>query len=209
MIICTSRHIVEDLANRNTSPILLLFCWTQNSQHPENSALPKSSWHARLKEQKSVLGGITRHPRGEKLELANPPRAYGMCGQILGHFYKEVANHKSCAHKSWSRWLTPLFLVSWGSLQHYWCFPSYTWYSSTIVGMWTTFDGDHFATSLVHVWITGLGDLCRWPFPSSKCNASIISRPTELNTALCYKWDTSVLCMKVSHYDIPLDSCVE
>jgi len=62
--------------------------------------LPKSSWHARLKEHKGDLDGITRHPGGENLEHADPPRVSGMCGRILGHFCRDVANQKSRAHKS-------------------------------------------------------------------------------------------------------------
>ena len=109
-------------------------------------------WPFRLMEHKGDPSGITGHPRGENIRHANPPRVSSMCGQILGHFCREVANQKSRAHKSWARWLTPWSVVDWGNLQYYWCCPSYTWYSSgNVVGMWTTFDGDHSIISLVSV----------------------------------------------------------
>lgn len=38
--------------------------------------------------------------------------------------------------------------------------------------MWIIFYGDHFAISLMFVWNVGVGGLCRWLFPSLKCNAS-------------------------------------
>ena len=181
-----------------------------NAQQPDYSALPKSSWHVCLKEHKGVPSGIIGHPRGENIELADPPRASSICGWILGYFCRELANQKSSAHKSWERWLMPWSVVDWGNLQHYWCFPSYTWYSNGIVvGTWTTSDGDHSATSLIFVWTVAVGGLCGWPFPSLKCNSSIISRPAQWNTSLCHKWDTSGLCLKVSHRDMPLDSPIE
>ena len=62
--------------------------------------LPKSSWHALLKEHKGDLGGITGHPRGENLEHGEPPRVSGMCGRTMGRFCREVAIQKSRAHKS-------------------------------------------------------------------------------------------------------------
>jgi len=71
--------------------------------------------------------------------------------------------------------------------------------------MWTTYDGDHSATSLVSVSIVGVGGICARLFPSQKYNASIVGRPIKWNTSLCHKWDTSGLCLKESHYDMPLD----
>ncbi len=210
MICCTSRHPAEDSTSRNTSTILPLFSRPRNAKQPDYSALPKSSWLTRLKEHKGVLGGISGNPGGENIELVDPPRASGMCGKTLGHFCRDVANQKSHSHKSWAQWLTPWSMADWGSLQHYWCYPSYTWYSNgTVAGMWTTFDSDHSTTSLASVWTIGVSGLCGWPFPSPKCNTSIVGKPAQWNTSLCHKWDASRLCLKVSHCDMPLDAPVE
>ena len=80
IIRCTSRFPVEGSANRNTSAVLPLFSRPRNAQWPDCSALPISSWHARLKEQKGVPCDIVAHPGGEILELGFPPRVSGMCG---------------------------------------------------------------------------------------------------------------------------------
>jgi len=90
----------QRLANRNTFVVLPPFSRPRNAQQPNYSVLPKSSWHARLKEHKGDPGGITGHLGHENLEHADPPRVSSMCGQILGRFCREVANQKSCAHKS-------------------------------------------------------------------------------------------------------------
>src|ERR1700690_1714483 len=100
MIGCISQHLVEDSANRNNFVVLSTFSRPRNAQQPDCSVLPKSSWHAHLKEHKGDLGGITGHPGGENLEHADPPRVSSMCGQSLGCFYREVANQKFRAHKS-------------------------------------------------------------------------------------------------------------
>ena len=62
MISCTSRHPIEDSANRNNFAVLPLFSRPRNAQQPDCSVLPKSSWHARLKEHKGDPGGITGYP---------------------------------------------------------------------------------------------------------------------------------------------------
>ena len=137
------------------------------------------------------------HLGGENLELTYPPRVSCMCGQILDRSCRKAANQKSRAHKSWEWWLVPWLVVGWGSLQHYWCYPSCTWCSNeTVADMWTTSDGDHFETSLVSVWIAGAGGLCGWLFPSPKCNASIVDKLAQWNTFICHKWDTCELCQK-------------
>ena len=59
------------MANRNTFAVLPLFSQSQNSQRPNHSALPKSSWHARLKEHKGVPCDTVVHPRGKILELVS------------------------------------------------------------------------------------------------------------------------------------------
>jgi len=69
--------------------------------------LPKSSWQARLKEQKGVLGITTGNLGSENMELIEPPRVSGMCGQILGHFCREVVNQKSYAQNSLAQRLMP------------------------------------------------------------------------------------------------------
>jgi hypothetical protein len=59
--------------------ILLQYCHCfldPKCQRPDYSVLPKSSWHARLKEHKGVPGNIVVHPGGENLELGYPPRLY-------------------------------------------------------------------------------------------------------------------------------------
>ena len=80
MIGCTSQRPIEGSANRNTSAVLPLFSRPQNAQRSDFSALPKSSWHARLKEHKGVPCDIVVHPVGEILELVFPPRVSAMCG---------------------------------------------------------------------------------------------------------------------------------
>ena len=54
--------------------ILLQYCHCfLDPEMPSNidcSVLPKSSWHARLKEHKGDRGGIIGHPGGENLEPA-------------------------------------------------------------------------------------------------------------------------------------------
>ena len=210
MIGCTSLRPVEGSANRNTSIVLPLFSPPQNSQQPNCSALPKSSWHTCLKEHKGVPCDIVVHLGGEILELGFPPRVSSMCGWILDRSYREPVNQKSHAHNSWARSLSPWSVVGWGSLQHYWCFPSCTWCSNeTVIDMWTTSDGDHSVTSLVSTWTAGVGGLCGWSFPSPKCNASIVGKPVQWNTSLCSKWDICRLCRIVSRCDMPLDSLVE
>jgi hypothetical protein len=54
------------------------------------------------------------------------------------------------------------------------------------------------------------------PLPTSLHNgihffviASIADKPAKWNTFLCHKWDTSGMCQKVSHCDMPLDAHVE
>ena len=169
-----------------------------------------SVWRARLKEHKGVPSDIKVHLGGENLKLAYPPRVPCLCGWILDRSCKEAANQKSHAHKSWERWIWPWSVVSWGSLQHYWCNPSCTWCSNeTVADMWTTSEGDHSATSLVSVWTVGVGGLCEWLSPSPKCNASIVDKLAQWNTSLCHKWDASKLCRTMSHYDMPLDALVE
>jgi hypothetical protein len=100
MNLCTSRHPIEDSANINTFAVLPPFSRPRNAQRPDCSVLPKSSWHARLKEHKGDPGCIIGHLGGENLEHAGPPRVSGMCDRILGRFCRELANQKSRAHKS-------------------------------------------------------------------------------------------------------------
>ncbi len=38
---------------------------------------------------------------------------------------------------------------------------------------------------------------------------NVVGRPAQWNTSLCHKWDTSKMCLKVSHCDMPLDADVE
>jgi len=187
-----------------------LFSRPQNAQRPDCSVLPKSSWHARLKEHRGVPGDIVVHPGGKNLGLGYPPRASCMCGRIFDRSCREAANQKSRAHKSWARCLSPRSMVDWGSMQHYWCYPSCTWCSNEIVSyMWTTYDGGGFATSLVSVWTAGVGGLCGWSFRSSKCNSSIVGKLSQWNKFICHKWDTFELCGTILHCDIPLYASIE
>ena len=124
---CTSIHPIKVLANRSSDPLLWFFSRPRNAEPHDYSTFFKSSWHARLKEHKAVWAHITGDPWGENLELIYPPRVYCMCGWILDEYCRKVANEKSQAHKSWAGWLVPQLAVGWGSLQHYWCFPSCTW----------------------------------------------------------------------------------
>ena len=201
----TSRRLVEGSTNRNNFAILPLFSQPRNSQRPDYSALPKSSWHALLKEHKVVPCNIVVNLGGENLELGFPPRASCMCGWILDRSCREAANQKSRAHKSWARSLSPLSVVDWGSLQQYWCFPSFTWCSNeTVVDMWNTSDGNHSVTSLVSAWTARVGGLCGWSFPSPRCNTSIVDKPVQWNTSLCHKWDICGQCLTVICHWMPL-----
>ena len=58
-----------------------------------------------MKEHKGGPGGITGHPGGGNLELADLPRVFGMCFQFLDRSYKDAATQKSHAHRSQEQWL--------------------------------------------------------------------------------------------------------
>jgi len=77
-----------------------LFSQPQNVYRIDYSALPKSSWHAHLKEHKGVPGDIAVHPGDENLELGYPPRVSCMSGLNLDRSYREVDDPKYRSQKS-------------------------------------------------------------------------------------------------------------
>ena len=68
---------------------------------------PKPSWHAHLKENRCVLGGITMHPEGENLERSSLLGVFGMCCRIMDRSCKYVVTLMSRAHKSRAHLLAP------------------------------------------------------------------------------------------------------
>ena len=72
---------------------------TPKSHATDYSALPKSSWNARLKEHKGGLGSIIIHPGGENKEISFHPLESGMWRQTFYHFFTIAAIQRSNGHK--------------------------------------------------------------------------------------------------------------
>jgi hypothetical protein len=174
------------------------------------SGIPKSSLHAHLQEHRDGTYGIIVCPECEnRWHSCMYPRA-DRWWRSVDISNKVGATQMPHVHRNGAQWWVQPWEVYWCSQWYYSCSMSCTWcWDGTVGGRWTTSDGSHSATSPVYVWNVEAFDQCGWLSPFPECNVSIDDMFLQWNTFPCHRWGIFGQYLRVSHYGMPPDDCVE